>query len=380
MKVNNVIKYCACIYDSDSFLIYLHLDGLRPTSPQAVLEILESYRSNSFSRIAHLTALVDSLKVLLEYPAENEEIHSYRIDEGLIEQMAVSGVSKQSCDYVLKLWDIIEILGYKPSERIYECAILSFFRSFQKDHHGFAALTDMESDGYVPSRALINSISRNLSVSVKRLDHAYYMLTKHEPPKGINLSTSVLNCILAACAKEGFVDRSFTVFHEFERFDLYPDANSYSYLLECISNEIKQMKAVLVYDSVQQKVVKTDTYRSATDDFQIYVDSCVEVVSMMKDQGVDHTRHTLHEYVDALSCLGELDTAKITLENAIYQKERVLKKTIEHFCLQCALSQRKDLALESLSLFEAAGHERIPNYISDALDVDWSSVDSSESA
>jgi len=327
-----------------------------------------------------LTALVDSLKILLEYPAENEEIHSYRIDEGLIEQMAVSGVSKQSCDYVLKLWDIMEILGYKPSERMYECAILSFFRSFQKDHHGFAALTDMESDGYVPSRALINSISRNLSVSVKRLDHAYYMLTKHEPPKGIDLSTSVLNCILAACAKEGLVDRSFTVFHEFERFDLYPDANSYSYLLECISNEIKQMKAVLIYDPVQQKVVKTDPYRSSTDDFQIYVDSCVEVVSMMKDQGIDHTRHTLHEYVDALSCLGELDSAKITLENAIYQKERVLKKTIEHFCLQCALSQRKDLALESLSLFEAAGHESIPNYISDALDVEWSSVDSSESS
>ena len=92
----------------------------------------------------------------------SDRYQSYRVDIGTLEQITAAGARKASPELNLMVWDLVEMLGYQPTEAMYENTIQAFCMAYRQDHSVFAVLAEMQSNGYEPSRALIRSISRSL--------------------------------------------------------------------------------------------------------------------------------------------------------------------------------------------------------------------------
>jgi hypothetical protein len=57
------------------------------------------------------------------------------------------------------VWDMLDVLGYEPSEAIYENTVTAFAMNTFTYREAFTVLAEMETRGFKPSRALIRSFS-----------------------------------------------------------------------------------------------------------------------------------------------------------------------------------------------------------------------------
>mmetsp|Transcript_20981 Transcript_20981/g.32006 ORF Transcript_20981/g.32006 Transcript_20981/m.32006 type:complete len:704 (+) Transcript_20981:94-2205(+) len=343
--------------------------GIQPYNPASILRMIES--QYPFGNPAILGSYVDSLTHLIKAGSvEGERRLTYSLSEGLIEAMMTSASDWKKFRYsnvLLKIWDLMELLGHEPTESMYESAIKAFLLADRQDQHAFAVFTEMESKGFTPSWFLIKSVSKVIRSSIRRLDHAYYMLTNNTP-EGITISTAILNCILCACAEEGLADRSFAVFEDFENFGLQPDVNSFSFLMEGLAVQVSQIYPMMILDPTKDQPVLSSPIKQAHDDIQMYLDSSEAVIMTMEEQGIERTRQVIHHYVSILSGVGELEKAKSVLRDAVDKDEWVFRESFEQLALQYARKGDRESALEVASMVTENGYDEIPATLSSAID------------
>jgi hypothetical protein len=152
--------------------------GLRP-HPFIILNVLENFFPFSNSQ-----AVAKSLKAILilqrfvaaEIKAvktatarDSAEIRNrqladavakqYFIDMSVLETIGASAASQGESEICLMIWDMIDTLGYTPTEGIYENTVVAFAMNAFTYREAFIVLNEMESRGFVPSRALLRSVS-----------------------------------------------------------------------------------------------------------------------------------------------------------------------------------------------------------------------------
>ena len=87
---------------------------------------------------------------------------SYVVDIATLESMNVAAARTGCAELALLLWDALDIMGYEPTESIYESTIVCFAKDDNLCENAFVVLKEMEDKGFVPSRALIKSFSMAL--------------------------------------------------------------------------------------------------------------------------------------------------------------------------------------------------------------------------
>jgi pentatricopeptide repeat protein len=249
---------------------------------------------------------------------------AYQVDVGTLEMITAAASSRGRHHICLKAWDILEAQGLRPTETIYENTITAFAMGFRQDGNCFAVLGEMEAQGYKPSRALIRSITRSLRFSVGRVDNAYHTLIYNEI-EGAKVTVSSLNTILSGCAELGDPDRAFAMFQDFANFDLEPDEDTYSFMMESLS--------------------KATGPERPLDDAAVegYLKAAESLLDMMVTKNVKVNRHTLHFYVHTLGNLGKMDAAKNAVLDAFEAGLGVENKTLSLIISACG--DRGDLEM-----------------------------------
>jgi hypothetical protein len=83
----------------------------------------------------------------------------YFVDMNVLESIGAAAAGQGQSEICLMIWDMLDVLGYTPTEGIYENTILAFAMNAFTYREAFIVLNEMESRGFLPSRALIRSIS-----------------------------------------------------------------------------------------------------------------------------------------------------------------------------------------------------------------------------
>lgn len=219
-----------------------------------------------------------------------------KVDMGTLEMIMASAARFGKHELGLLTWDLSECLGYKPTESLFESMIQAFSMAYRQDHRAFACLAEMEQHGYVPSRALLRSISRSLKFSTRRVDNAYRILTSRI--SGCRPTIYSLNVIMSACAEIGDVDRTFSVLYDdFKTYDIEPNEDSFSFALEALA--------------VSKRSGEQDLNHLATAD---------KLLDLMEEKELQINHHVFHQYIRVALNSGNVDIATASTLDAINTK------------------------------------------------------------
>mmetsp|Transcript_23739 Transcript_23739/g.34882 ORF Transcript_23739/g.34882 Transcript_23739/m.34882 type:complete len:662 (-) Transcript_23739:92-2077(-) len=323
--------------------------------------------------------------------------HKYQIDLGTLESITTSAAisaqfySKQQyrakpkkrnqykqvapSKLILLIWDMMEHFypNKAPTEKMYEDAIIVFSNEYKQDHNVFQLLHDMEmnawrlkegektegeeegfceDDGmeeggmYVPKRGLIEGVAKCLSTTSGRVDNAYYMLTNRTP--GTSITTSSFNCILGACAKLGLVDSAFATYEDFEAYGLKPDANTFSYLMECLAVDLNN--------------------NDDKDEMTFHIEAAEEVFSLIHGYGIGITHHILKHYVQIQCACGNLQAARSAIEDTIENGDDVCVDSIAIVSQGYASLGKFDEAESVAALAEKSRYGSIPLHLTKSIE------------
>jgi len=200
---------------------------------------------------------------------------------------------------------------------------------------------------------------------VRRVDHGYNLLTSQRND-GTQISLGSLNVVLSAAAELGDVDRAFAIFEDFDLYEIEPNTDSYSFLLEALAKSLGPRHQK---DEEQRKL-----------DAPGRMDAASAILSLMEENEVRMCQHCIEQYAQLLYNVGRLDAATeflldsmergdpvnnriliiMSKNNALAGNIEVARllatKTTEHYG---HLEHRIDEAEKELvSRIEAAGRER----------------------
>jgi pentatricopeptide repeat protein len=210
-------------------------------------------------------------------------------------------------DLNLLVWDLVESCGERPTECMFEDVILTFANN-KSDSNSFAALVDMEKNGFVPSRALLRQLALKLSYSKGRLRHAKNILTRVEDEETEIMSTASMNTLLLGFGMRKDIDAAFNVFDDLTRYRLQPDINTFSFLMETLYIDTKERLGSSHY---------------GPDDTEAVLGAVETVLSTMEELGIEPTGNFIYEHIRLLCVVGKLDDAKNLLDDAISNHTRV---------------------------------------------------------
>jgi hypothetical protein len=127
-----------------------------PVTALAALENLFPYTDVDATYTA-LKAIVD-----LQSTAKPEDDFQYMVDISALEVIGAAAARRGHFVLCLLIWDLVDLLGYKPTEAIFENTIMAFAVEPTTYGNAFTVMAEMEANGYEPSRALIRGFSVNL--------------------------------------------------------------------------------------------------------------------------------------------------------------------------------------------------------------------------
>jgi hypothetical protein len=90
---------------------------------------------------------------------DNIQRNQYFVDIRTLEMIGAAAASQGNSDVNLLVWDMLDVLGYEPSEAIYENTVTAFAMNTFTYREAFTVLAEMEARGFKPSRALLRSFS-----------------------------------------------------------------------------------------------------------------------------------------------------------------------------------------------------------------------------
>lgn len=223
--------------------------------------------------------------------------------------------ARVSVDLCLLVWDLVEEFGYKPTASMYEDVVLSFAVTNQ-DENMFAALADMEKHGFVPSPALLRYIAWKITRNEKRTAHSHKMLSWHRNSR--LRSTNGMNALLIGYGMKRDINNAFIVFEDLEKFNINPDDNTFSFLMESLYISTKNRFPFKPGEQMQYNPQDVDDVVGAA---QIIIDAAAKA-------GVKKTKQFFYEHVRLLYTLNLLEEAKAVLVEAISEGTPVPKATI----------------------------------------------------
>jgi hypothetical protein len=127
-----------------------------PVTALSALENLFPYTDVDATYTA-LKAIVD-----LQSTAKPEDEFQYMVDISALEVIGAAAARTGHFVLCLLIWDLVDLLGYKPTEAIFENTIMAFTVEPTTYGNAFTVMADMEANGFPPSRALIRGFSANL--------------------------------------------------------------------------------------------------------------------------------------------------------------------------------------------------------------------------
>ncbi len=293
----------------------------------------------AFSDIDTITEILSSIQQLHHY---EDHPYDYSIDCGTLETISVLVSKRGSVDLSILIVEMAESFGYNLSESMFEDVILSFAASRQVPQC-LGALVDMETNGYVPPRELLRKVAKKLSYDHKRLRFTQYILTGND--NGNILSTATMNSLMMGYGMKKDIEAAYNVYDSFQEFGLKPDSNTVTFMMEIIYFNTMQRFGSRMYS-------KEDLNPEDVDDVVGEIDI---VLSTMKEENIEATRHFYHEYVRLLCSLGLFEDAKLALEDAISNNINWQVGTIFLLAVQCAHRGHYDMAREVARLSPAVG-------------------------
>lgn len=148
---------------------YFSSSGQFPHSGELISSFEKEYPFTDMKRtISFLESIIALLKIDRKSsnssPNATSKMADYRIGAGLLDQIAIAAaaVPRGNPQAIRLVIDLAEILGYSPTEVMYESAALAFAKAKMQDHHVIAVLTEMEGRGLVVSKECIRAIARQL--------------------------------------------------------------------------------------------------------------------------------------------------------------------------------------------------------------------------
>jgi hypothetical protein len=127
-----------------------------PVTALAALENLFPYTDVDATYTA-LKAIVD-----LQSTAKPDDAFQYMVDISALEVIGAAAARRGHFVLCLLIWDLVDLLGHKPTEAIFENTIMAFTVEPTTYGNAFTVMADMEANGFEPSRALIRGFSANL--------------------------------------------------------------------------------------------------------------------------------------------------------------------------------------------------------------------------
>jgi len=132
--------------------------GHRP-EPYTVLHVLENLYpyTDMASTGKALKAIVDLLSA-----SGHDDDRRYALDISSLEVIGAAAANAGSVYLNLLIWDLVDLLGYEPTEGIYENTAIAFASSPGTYGNAFAVMAEMETNGLEPSRALVRGLSTRM--------------------------------------------------------------------------------------------------------------------------------------------------------------------------------------------------------------------------
>ena len=236
----------------------------------------------------------------------------YYIDFGTLESISMASARKNA-DLVLLVWDLVEQFGYTPTASMYEDVVLSFTATHQ-DENMYAALADMAKNGFVPSPVLLRFIARKITYEDKRAMHSQKMLTWHR--NNHLRSTHGMNSLLIGYGMKRDINNAFLIFEDFEKFNIQPDANTFTFLMEAL------------YIDAKDRFPYKQRLQFNPQDIQDVVGAAQIVIDAMAEAGIQRTKLFFYEHIRLLYTLDLLEDAKSVLLEAIHTGTSVPKATL----------------------------------------------------
>ncbi|KAL9179850.1 hypothetical protein ACHAXT_007820 [Thalassiosira profunda] len=284
-------------------LTWLVSSGYRP-KPESVRKLLQCYRPFADTKAVH--EMLVAIKTLHSGSDQSlTDAEDYRVDLGTLEAISLAASAASNIDLNLLCWDLVDMFGYQPTEGMFEDVVLSFSVQKYSDEDMFAALVDMEGNGYLPSRALLKNIALKMSGVPRRLSHAEHKLMWHENEHV--RSTHTLNALLMGYGMRGNIDAAFRVFESFPKNGLQPDENTFTFLME------------VLYIDTKNRFPLKDNQASvdSPEDIEDVLGAAQIILDSMEGAGVAATKLFYHEQIRVLCALGLLEDAKMLVEEAV---------------------------------------------------------------
>ena len=297
-----------------------------------------------------INATLEILSSIQQLHHYDDHPYDYTIDCGTVETISILSAKRGSVELSLLIIELAESFGYRISESMFEDVILSFAASRQVPQC-LGALVDMERKGHIPSRELLRKVAKKLSYDDKRLRYTQHILTGYDNEN--ILSTATMNTLMMGHGMKKNIQAAFDVFESFEELCIAPDSHTVTFLMEIIYFSTKQRFGQRLY-------AKESLSREKVDEVVGDIDI---VLSTMKKDKIEATRHFYHEYVRLLCSIDLFDDAKLAIEEAVSNKLSLQVGTIFLLSIQCAHRGDFGMAKEVAKLSIAAGCGKQPTLI-----------------
>lgn len=293
------------------------------------------------------TEILSSIQQLHHY---EDHPYDYSVDCGTLEMISILSAKRGSVELSLLIIELAESFGYNISESMFEDVILSFAASRQVPQC-LGALVDMERNGFIPSRELLRNVAKKLSYDDKRLRYTQHILTGNDNEN--ILSTATMNSLMLGYGMKKNIQSAFDVFQSFEELGLKPDSNTVTFLMEILYFSTKQRFGRRLY---AEESLTPEDVNAVTGEIDI-------VLSTMKEEEIEATRHFYHEYVRLLCAIGLFEDAKLAAEEAVSKNINLQVGTIFLLAVQCAHKGNFETAKDVVRLSVAAGCGKQPTLI-----------------
>lgn len=143
------------------------------------------------------------------------------------------------------------------------------------------------------------------------MDHGHKLL--QSSTEGVGVTLASLNVVLSAAGEQGDVDRAFAIFEDFDLYEIEPNSDSFSFLLESLAKNLTP---------------KSDEYKERMADAPARLDAASAILSLMEEQGIPRCHHCIEQYTQLLCNVDRLDAANEFLLDSLERGDPVNNRII----------------------------------------------------
>ncbi|CAJ1958464.1 unnamed protein product [Cylindrotheca closterium] len=232
-------------------------------------------------------------------PSSNAAMYEhYKIDRSTLEMISTGAAQKGDPELIMLVWEVLETLGYNPTEHLFENTIVAFACNESALVDAFAAVSAMKEAGFEVSRALIRSVSRAIRSKRWHVTNAFELLTESNQEDLICLEN--FNIVMSSYAERGDVNDVLRVMQTIRDIDLQPNQDSYAFAMEVLGKDLHRRKSSKDKSLVHKNIEKASS-----------------LLASMEEEGVQPSADFVRNYVELLCMGNELNTATELIQDCL---------------------------------------------------------------